>query len=147
MVTHCNYSYIAWIKQIKCAASRRTSKKDTQTLEATKQTLRHPSKNIHLSTRCLNNGMTMTHCPKSTICRATIPRTKVELRSTRIMVSTQLNSLLIKRYPNLTKGQKSTASPGLTSLRSLKMCSKDSTGLPGSRRSMSIFQNLSMQQG
>jgi hypothetical protein len=52
-----------------------------------------------------------------------------------------------KRSPNLIKGQKSVNSPGPTPLQSLKMCSKDSTGLPGSRHSMSTFQSLLTQQG
>ena len=61
--------------------------------------------------------------------------------------ATWLNLLLIKQSPSLTKGQKSATSPGLTPLQSLKMCSKDSTGVPGSRRSPSIFQNLLTWQG
>ncbi len=91
--------------------------------------------------------MTTTPCRKSTSCKATIPRTKAALKSIRITADIQSNSQSIKRSPNSIKGQKSVNSPGLTPLRISKMCSKDSTGLFGSRCSMSTFQSLSMWQG
>ena len=93
------------------------------------------------------NGMTTTPCRKSTSCRATITRTKTELKSIRITAVIQSNSQSIKRSMNSIKGQKSVNSPGWTPLRSSKMCSKDSTGLLGSRCSPSTFWSLLMQRG
>ena len=99
------------------------------------------------SKREKRNGTTTTPCQKSTSCRATIPRTKAVLKSIRIMMDTQSNSQSIKQSPNSIKGQKSVYSPGSTPLRSSKMCSKDNTGLLGSRCSTSTFWSLSMQWG
>ena len=160
VVTHCNYRYHVEcdrFKQIKRAASRRTHAVSQRTCEArvkrysntqSDQTdvrasiYEHPP--FYKGEKKWDDNDTLLEVYK---LQSNTPQNKAELKSIRITAVTQSNSQSIKRSSNLIKGQKSVNSPGSTPLRSSKMCSKVSTGLLGSRRSMSTFRSLSTRQG
>jgi hypothetical protein len=89
-----------------------------------------------------NNNPT---CLESTNFRAMIRKTKVMLKSTRIMETMVSNSLLTKRSLSSTRELKNVTLTGQTPLWSSRMCSRAITKQLGNRCFMSTSQSLLMR--
>ena len=132
-------------KQIECATSWRTSKKDTQTREVTKQTWWHWSMSIHFSTRWLKTGRQRQNVQSLQVAEKQSPE------QSHVAIHKDNSKYLIeftvdKTIPKFNKGAEKCNLTWVDSFTELKMCSKDSTGLPRNRRSTSTSQSPSAQR-
>ncbi len=123
--------------------------KDNRTQEATKTTQWHPSMSVPLSIRAKRNGMTTTPCTLSEVykLRSNNPKNKNLVEIHKDNRGYSIKFTVDKTIPEFNQGAESANSPGSTPSRSSRICSRDNTGLRGSRCSTSTSRSLSTQRG